>query len=153
MKTRFLVCALTVAGLFCSVTFQAAAQQAGGGRGRGGILSPEDRTAVQEATREQLTKLRTDLQAAQKAAVEAALAENAKDEDIKAKLDAVSKIQNEMALVYCKAVKKTVKFTDEQRSQMKETPFLGYMTLFGPGGFGGRGGGPRGGGAGGAGPQ
>jgi hypothetical protein len=58
----------------------------------------------------------------------------------------VSKIQNEIALVYCKAVKKTVKFSDEQTSRMKENAMIGYMTLFGPGGFGGgRGGGRRGG--------
>jgi len=145
MKTRILTYALAVAGLLCG-TFQATAQQ-GGGAGRGPILSPEDRTAVQEATREQLTKLRADLQAAQKAAVEAALSEDAKDEDIRPKLEAVSKIQNEIALVYCKAVKKNVKFTDEQTSRMKETPGVGYMTLFGGGfGFGGRRGGPPGGG-------
>jgi hypothetical protein len=148
MKTRILICALAAAGLLGG-SFQAAAQQGGGG-GRGPILSQEDRTTVQEATREQLTKLRTDLQAAQKAAVEAALSEDAKDETIKAKLEAVSKIQNEIALVNCKAVKKTVKFTDEQTSRMKENPGIGYVTLFGPGGFGGRGGGPRGGGGAGA---
>jgi len=148
MKTRILTYALAAAGLLCGATFQAAAQQAGGA-GRGAILSQEDRTAVQEATRPQLTQLRADLQAAQKAAVEAALSEDAKDEDIKAKLAAVSKIQNEIALVYCKAVKKNVKFTEEQTSRMKENPGIGYMTLFGPGGFGGRGGGPRGGGGGG----
>ena len=144
MKIRSLAYTLAAAGLLCGATFQAAAQQAGGGN-RGPILSQEDRTAVQEATRSQLTKLRADLQVAQKAAVETALAENAKDEDIKAKLEAVSKIQNEIALVNCKAVKKTVKFTDEQTNRMKETPGIGYMTLFGGGGLGGRGGGPRGG--------
>ena len=148
MKTRILTYALVSAGLLCSTTFQAAAQQ-GGGMGRGAILSQEDRTAVREATQEQLTKLRADLQAAQKAAVEAALSSDAKDEDIKAKLEAVSKVQNEIALVYCKAVKKTVKFTNEQTSRMKETPGIGYMTLFGPGGFGGLGGGRGGGGGGG----
>ena len=148
MKTRIVTYALAAAGLLC--TFQATAQPGGGG-GRGPILSQEDRTAVQEATREQLTKLRADLQAAQKEAVEAALSEDAKDEVVKAKLEAVSKIQNEIALVNFKAVKKTVKLTDEQTNRMKENPGIGYMTLFGPGGFGfgGRGGGPRGGGGGG----
>lgn len=146
MKTRILTYALVAAGLLCGATFQASAQQAGGG-GRGGILSQEDRTAVRQATQEQLTKLRADLVAAQKAAVAVALSEDAKDEDIKAKLEAVSKIQNEIALVYCKAVKKTVKLTDEQTTRMKENPGMGYMTLFGAGGFGG--GGRRGGGGGG----
>ena len=147
MKTKFLTYALAAAGLLCGATFQAAAQQGGGG-GRGGILSQEDRTAVMDAVRPQLTKLRADLQAAQKAAIETALAEDAKDEDIKAKLEAVSKIQNEIALVWCKAVKKTVKLTDEQTSRLKENPGFGYMQLFSQGGFGG-GRGRRGGGGGG----
>ena len=151
MKTKILTYALAAAGLLCVTTFQAAAQQGGGG-GRGGIMSQEDRTAVREATREALTKLRTDLQAAQKAAVETVLSADAKDEEIKAKLEAVSKIQNEIALVYCKAVKKTVKFTDEQTSRMKDTPAIGYMTLFG-GGFGGGGGRGGAGGGGGGGQQ
>lgn len=152
MKTRTLTYALAAAGLLCGSTFPAFAQQGAGG-GRGPILSQEDRTAVQEAVRPQVTQLRADLQAAQKAAVAAALSEDAKDEDIKAKLAAVSKIQNEIALVNCKAVKKTVKFTDEQTTRMKENPTIGYMTLFGGGGFGGRGGGRRGGAGGGAPPQ
>jgi hypothetical protein len=151
MNTKILTYALVAAGLLCGATFQAAAQQGGGGGGRGGILSQEDRTAVQDAVRGQMTQLRADLQAAQKAAVEAALADNAKDEDIMAKLEAVSKIQHQMALVYCKAVKKNVKLTDDQVSRMKETPAMGYMTLFGPGGFGGGGRGRRGGAGGGAG--
>ncbi|MHB8522328.1 MAG: hypothetical protein ACYDH9_16430 [Limisphaerales bacterium] len=149
MKTRILTYALAAAGLLSGATFPAFAQQGAGG-GRGAILSQEDRTAVQEATRTQLTQLRTDLRAAQKAAVETALSDDAKDEDIKAKLAAVSKIQNEIALVTCKAVKKTVKFTDEQTTRMKENPAIGYGTLFGGGGFGGRGGGRRGGAGGGA---
>jgi hypothetical protein len=148
MKTKILTCALAAAGLLCGAAFQAAAQQGGGG-GRAAILSQEDRTSVVEATRPQLAKLRADLQAAQKAAIQTALSEDAKDEDIKAKLEAVSKIQNEMALVWCKALKKNVKLTDEQTSRIKENSAIGYMTLFGPGGFGGRGGGRRGGGGGG----
>ena len=149
MKTRILTYALAAAGLLCGTTFQATAQQGGGGGGRGGILSQDDRTAVREATQDKLTSLRADLQAAQKAAVETALAEDAKDEDIQAKLEAVSKIQTKIALVYCKAVKKNVKLTDDQVSRMKETPGIGYMTLFGGGFGGGRGGGRRSGGGGG----
>jgi len=147
MKTKILTYALAAAGLLCGATFQAAAQQGGGG-GRGMILSQEDRTAVMDATRPQLTKLRADLLEAQKAAIETALAENAKDEEIKAKLEAVSKIQNEIALVWCKAVKKNVKLTDDQTSRLKENPGFGYMQLFGQmgGGRGRRGGGGGGGG-------
>jgi hypothetical protein len=51
--------------------------------------------------------------------------------------------------VYCKAVKKNVKLTDDHVSRMKETPGVGYMTLFGGNFGGGRGGGRRGGGGGG----
>ena len=145
MSIKNLAYVLTAAGLLGSATFKAVAQQ-GAGVGRGAILSQEDRTAVREATRSEMTKLRADLQAAQKAAVEAALAENAKDEDVKAKLDAVSKIQTEIALVNCKAIKKTVKFTAEQLNRMKEAPGLGYSTLFGGAGAAGRPGGARGGG-------
>ena len=161
LETGTLTCALAAAGLLCGAAFQATAQRGGDG-GRGGILSMEDRTAVQEATREQMTKLRADLQAAQGAAIQAALSEDATVEDIKAKLEAVFKIQNDMALVYCQAVRKNVKFTDDQTSLMKADTGLGHMTLFGAGSFGGgrggfdggrgRGGppgagGPRGGGA------
>jgi hypothetical protein len=152
MKTRILTYALVAAGLLCGAAFQAAAQQQGG---RGMILSQDDRAAVREALQgnSQMTQLRTDLAAAQKAAVEAALADNAKDEDVMAKLEAVAKIQNQIALAYCKAVKKAVKFSDDQTSQMKERAAIGYMTLFGGGGGFGGGRGRRAGGGGGGGGQ
>jgi len=148
MKTQILAYALVAAGLLCGSALPAAAQAGGG---RGAVLSQEDRTAIQAAVREDMAKLRTDLQAAQKAAVEAALSD-ASDADLKAKIEAVSKIQTEMAVVYCKAVKKNAKLTDEQKTQLKENPMIGYMTLFGGGfGGGGRGGARRGGGGGGGG--
>ena len=76
LETGTLTCALAAAGLLCGAAFQATAQRGGDG-GRGGILSMEDRTAVQGATREQMTRLRADLQAAQGAAIQAALSEDA----------------------------------------------------------------------------
>jgi len=152
VKTKILTYALVAAGLLCGAAFQAAAQQGGGGRG--GILSQDDRAALREALQgnTQITQLRSQLEAAQKAAVEAALAENAKDEDVLPKLEAVSKIQNQLALVYYKAVKKSVKLSDDQTGQMKERPTAGFTSLFNPMGFGG-GRGRRGGGGGGGGGQ
>ncbi len=147
MKTRTLIYTLAAAGLLCGSALTAAAQPAGGGRAQ--ILSQEDRRAVTDATRDQMTQLRTDLQAAQKAAVQAALAENASESDVAAKVEAVAKLQAKMAMVNYKAVKSTVKLTDDQKAQMKENAMIGYFTLFG-GGFGGGRGGRRGGGGGGA---
>ena len=95
------------------------------------LLSQEDRAAIDEATRAEMSQLGTDLQAAQKAAVEAALS-GASGADLEAKLDPVAQLQTQMALVYCKAANKVVKFTDEQTSRMKETPEIGYMNLFIP---------------------
>jgi Spy/CpxP family protein refolding chaperone len=117
-----------------------------GGGGFGGMMggmSMEDRQAVNAAiqTNTAYSKLRTDLQTAQTAAVEAALAKDAKDADVKAKIEAVNKLQAEMALAYWQVVKQVVKFTDEQKTQLKDTSnpmSMGYMTLFGGGG--GRGG-------------
>jgi hypothetical protein len=173
MKIKILT---IVAAVVCATAFQAAAQGGGGGMGgmggaaggrggRGGVLSQEDRTALQTAVQDDAayTKLRTDLQAAQTAAVEAALAADAKDATVKAKLEAVAKLQTDMALAYYKLVLKTVKLTDDQKTQLK-TGATGYTTIFGGvgggaamgrGGMGGAGGGMGGmggmGGAGGAG--
>ena len=94
-----------------------------------------------------MTKLQTDLTAAQTAAVEEALKAGATDASIKAKLDAVAKIQSDLGLAREKIVMKTVKLTDDQKAQIK-TNAMGYATLFGGAGGGGRG---MGGGAGGGG--
>jgi hypothetical protein len=133
--------------LICASALPASAQPMGGA-GRGGILSPQDRAAIEDAIREPMTALRTKLQAAQRAAVQAALSEGAKEDEIKARLQAVSEVQNEMALAYWRALQKGVKFTDEQTDRMRAEPGLAYATLFGAGGpEGGRGrGGPPGGG-------
>ncbi len=122
----------------------------GGGGGRGGILTAEDTTAVNTAIQADanMTKLQTDLTAAQTAAVEAALDPKATDASVKAKLDAVYKIQGDLALAREKIVMKTVKLTDEQKTQLKSSP-MGFTTLFAGGMGGGRGG--RGGGGAGAG--
>jgi hypothetical protein len=160
MKTRILAVAACV---LLTAAFQAFAGGGGGGGGggfgggggggrggRGGILTPEDSTAVTTAVQADAayTKMQTDLTAARTAAVEAALDAKATDASIKAKLDAVAKLQSDMALAYSKIVMKTVKLTDDQKTQLKAGP-AGYTTLFGGGGAGGRGGGRGGAGGGG----
>jgi hypothetical protein len=152
MKTRIL---LVASCIICAAAMQAfAGGGGGGGRGAGGrgIISAEDRMAITNAVQTEMTKLRADLTAAQKAAVEAALAKDATDASIKAKVEAVNKIQTDIAMVQCKAVKKQVKFTDDQLTQMKDNVGnVGYTTLFNPIIGGGRGGFGGAGGAGGAG--
>ncbi len=129
MKTKILIYACVAAGLVYAATYQAASQDA---ENRGPILTRRDRAAVRKTARPQLSRLMADLQAARKAAVETALASDAKDQDIRAKLEAVSKIQNEVALIWCKAVKQTVNLADDQIDRMKEDTGLGYATLFNP---------------------
>jgi Spy/CpxP family protein refolding chaperone len=166
MKNKIL---LVAASLLCTAALQTFAQPGGGGGfggggggfgGGGGMgmgmgpLQMEDMQAIQTAVAADanMTKLQTDLTAAQTAAVEEALKAGATDATIKAKLEAVAKIQTELALAREKIVLKTVKLTDEQKTQLKAGP-VGYTTLFGGAG-GGRGMGGRmgGGGFGGGGP-
>ncbi len=111
----------------------------GGGRGRGGILTEEQQTKVTDAVQAQQTERNTlneKLNAAQADAVKAALAKDAKEADVRAKVEAVVKVQTDLAMLQYKAVK-GVTFTDEQKTQLTETPAMGYTTLFG--GAGGRG--------------
>jgi Spy/CpxP family protein refolding chaperone len=150
MKTRtFLKCLTVVAGLLCATTFQAAAQAGGGGGGggrggfgRGGALTPEQTqqmmTAVQGSTA--LTDLTTKLTAAQKDAVDAALAKDATEASVRAKLEAVAKIQTDIAVLrYTTAVKPiAASVTDDQKTQIDAAPGMTYNQLFGGGGgFGG----------------
>ena len=160
MKNKILIVA---ASLLCTAALQTFAQPGGGGGfggggfgggggmgGMGGMgpLQMEDMQAIQTAVAADanMTKLQTDLTAAQTAAVEEALKAGATDATIKAKLEAVAKIQTDLALAREKIVLKTVKLTDEQKTQLKGGP-VGYTTLFGGAGGGrGMGGGRMGGG-------
>jgi hypothetical protein len=145
MKTRTLVISLLViAGLACGIAIQAVAQQGGGGFGGGGMQMPgaltqEQRTKLNEAVPADMT---TKLQDAQKAAVVAAIAKDATEASVKAKIEAVAKIQVEIALLKFKAVK-TIALTDEQKTAM-ESSGMAYNQLFGSTG-GMRGGMPGGG--------
>lgn len=131
----------------------------GGGRGggRGGILTQEQNTQIRDAVQgsAEMTALTTKLAAAQKEAVDAALAPDATDKTVRAKVEAVAKIQTDIAVLrYSTAVKKVVpSITADQKTQFNTAPAgLAYGQLFGGGAFGGgRGGAGRGGNGGGGG--
>ena len=99
-----------------------------------------------------LAALNTKLTAAQKEAIDAALAKDATEASVKAKIEAVAKIQTDIAMLhYTKAVKPmAASVTDEQKTQIADAPAATYNQMFG-GGFGGGRGGRRGGGGGGGG--
>jgi hypothetical protein len=165
MKTRTILnCVAVAAGLLCATAFQAAAQPAGGGGGmRGGframmVLNQDQMQQMRDAMppdSPELTALTAKLAAAQKDAITAALAKDATDENVRAKLEAVAKIQTDIAMLkYTKAVKPiAASVTDDQKSQIDKSanPAFTYMMMFGErGGFGrGRRGGGGGGGGGG----
>ena len=148
--------------MLCAATFQAVAQPGGGGGGggfgggfgggRGMVLTQDQMQQFRDATQAapEMADLRTKLQAAQKDAVDAALKKDATESDVRAKLEAVAKIQTDIAMVnYTKGVKAiAASVTDDQKTQIDAAPAGTYNMLFG-GGFGGGRGGRRGGGGGG----
>jgi Spy/CpxP family protein refolding chaperone len=167
MKTGTILKCLTVAaGLLCATTLQVAAQPGGGGGGGGGggfgggrgggrgALTQEQNQQMRDALpmdSADLTALNTKLAAAQKEAVDAALAKDATEAGVRAKVEAVAKIQTDIAMLrYTKAVKPiAASVTDEQKTQIAAAPGGTYNQLFGGGG--GFGGGRRAGGGGGGG--
>jgi hypothetical protein len=167
-----LIAALVAGSLFAGNTALFAqagggAGGAGGGRGgggRGGILTQEQNTQIRTAVTgsTELTALTTKLEAAQKEAVDAALAPDGTEDSVRAKVEAVAKIQTDIAVMrYTVGVKPIVaSITADQKTQIDAAPAgATYGQLFGGGGgFGGgrgagagagAGGGRRGGGAGG----
>ena len=156
MKTRtFLTHIVVVASLLCPVAFQAFAQApgGGGGGGMGGVLTQEQRTKLREgmqAAQADLAPLNEKLAAAQKEALKAALAKNSDEKVVRAKIEAVAKIQTDIAMLRLKTVKEVAStITDEQKTKIDERPGMTYNMLLG--GFGGMGGGRRGAGGGGGG--
>ncbi len=157
MKTRmFLKYTVLASGLLCATAFQALGQAEGAGAGggrRGGpaLLTQEQRTKMREAmqdSRTELTALNEKLAAAEKEAVKAALAENPDEKTVRAKIEAVTKLQTEVMMLRFKAVKAIAPtLTSEQKSQLENAPRGGFMALFQM--MGGPGRGPRGGGGGG----
>ena len=114
----------------------------------GGMLTQDQRTKMREAmqaSQSELTQLNEKLAAAQKEAVAAALAKDASEKTVRPKIEAVAKIQTDIAMLRLKGVKEIAStITDEQKTQMQERPGMGYNMLLG--GFGGMGGGMGGGG-------
>lgn len=146
MKTSVFVKRIAlITCLFVAAALQAVAQPGPGG-GMRGMLTEEQRTKLREAmqsNQSEMTQLNEKLATAQKEAIKAALAEKPDESLVRAKVEAVAKIQTDIAMLRFKGVKEVKStFTDEQKSQMNERPFMGYMMLFG--GFGGGAGGRRG---------
>lgn len=161
MKTSTLLTCFALAVGLSTVAYQADAQGGGGGgfgggRGGFGLLTQEQTTSMNDALQNDatLTDLQTKLEAAQKDAVNAALAANATADSVKAKIQAVSDIETQIAMErYTKGVKSVAaSVTADQKSQLDQAPggrgyTMAYQQLFGGGrGFGGRGGGFGGGG-------
>ena len=128
-STKTILVAALVAGslLACSTGVFAQAGGGGGrGGGRGGVLTPEQNqqimTAVQGSA--DLTALTTKLAAAQKDAVNAALAPDATEASVRAKVEAVSAIQTDIAVMrYTVAVKPVVaSITADQKTQIDTAP-------------------------------
>lgn len=101
------------------------------------------------AAQADLASLTDKLAVAQKDAVKAALAKDADEKTVRAKIEAVAKVQADIAMLRFKAVKEIAStLTEEQKSQIDARPGAAYNSLFG--GMGGMGGGGarRGGGGG-----
>ena len=171
MKTRtFLTCLALAVGLSTAI-YQADAQPGGGGGGfggggggggfggggRGGLLSMEQTTTMNDTlTADSVyTNLQAKLAAAQKDAVDAALATGATEASVKAKVQAVADIQTQIAMErYTKGVKPIVSaITADQKATLDAAPggrgyTQAYTQLFSGGGFGGGRGGRGGGGGG-----
>ena len=114
-------------------------------------MTQEQRSAMREtmqAAQADLASLTNKLAVAQKDAVKAALAKDADEKTVRAKLEVVTKIQTDIAVLRFKAVKQIAStLTVEQKAQMDARPGTAYNSLFGGRG----GGGVRRGGRGGAG--
>jgi len=152
-----LVAALVAGSLFASsnVSFAQPAGGGGGGGGRGGrggVLTQEQNQQMRDAMQDnaEMTALNTKLAAAQKEAINAALAKDASEATVREKVKAVAAIQTDIAVLrYTKAVKPVAaSITAEQKTQIEAAPGMVYGQFFGGGGAGGfggrRGGGPGG---------
>lgn len=152
MKKTYLTSIAVAACLLLTAASQALAQAPAGGQGRGGMnflnLTDDQRTKMREAMtslQPEMQKYNEKLAAAQKDALKVALAKNVDEKELRTKMEAVQKIQNDMALARLKALKDvTGSLTDDQKKQIEDRPAGAYMMFLG-GGFGG---GMMGGGAG-----
>jgi Spy/CpxP family protein refolding chaperone len=147
MKTQTFVTHMAViSSLLIGAALHAVAQPGPGGpAGPGPLtrfeLTRDQQTKVREArqaSENERTQLTQKLAAAQKEAVAAALTENPDEKTVRAKLEAVTKLQTDIGMLNFKNYRE-VKFTDEQKEQMTSRPLVGYSLLFGvmgPGGMG-----------------
>ncbi len=137
---------LVVSGLLCAAGFQTLAQQVGG-IGMGAMLTQDQRAKMREVmqgSQTELTQLNEKLATAQKEAIKAAIAPGADEKTVRAKVEAVAKIQTDISVLRLKAVKGIAStLTDEQKTQMDNRPAQAYNMLLGS--YGGMGGGGRGG--------
>ena len=129
---------------------------------RGGPLDDQQRPLLQESRQkynDELTKLNEQLRVAQKELAKATVADTLDEKVVRAKAEAVAKIQVELDVLAAKIVAPLVPtLKPEQKDQMENNPFFLRMLTGGMGGMGGMGGGrggrggPGGGGPGGGGP-
>jgi len=114
--------------------------------GMGGGLTQAQAQKITDAVQSEIAELNKQLADAQKEAIKAALAKDATEASVKAKLDAVVAIEVKIALLrYAKGIKPiTQDITDEQKRQLNDMGAQGYNQLFVGGGRGmpGRGGMP-----------
>jgi Spy/CpxP family protein refolding chaperone len=115
----------------------------GGGGGRGGgrmgggmpdALTQEQRTTISEAVRADMAALTQKLTDAQKDAIKTVLDKNATDASAQAKIEAVVRIQTEIAMVQFNKGIKAITLTDEQKSGIASSSSMAYQQLFGGGG-------------------
>jgi enterochelin esterase-like enzyme len=121
--------------------------------GMGGGLTQAQTQKITDAVQSDIADLNKQLADAQKEAIKEALANDATEASVKAKIEAVAAVQVKIAILrYAKGIQPIVKdITDEQKKQLNDLGAQGYNQLFvGVGrGFGvsmpgGRGAGPAG---------
>jgi hypothetical protein len=120
-----------------------------GGPPGGTGLTQDQTQKISDAVQSGMAALNTKLQDARKVAIAAALDKAATAEGVKEKIDAVAKIQAEIAVLrYSKGVKPIAKdITDDQKTQLTDNAAMGYQQLFSDSPGGGMMGGMMGGGA------
>jgi enterochelin esterase-like enzyme/Spy/CpxP family protein refolding chaperone len=112
--------------------------------GMGGGLTQAQTQKITDAVQSDIADLNKQLADAQKEAIRAALARDATETSVKAKVDAVVAIQVKIAMLrYTKGIKQIANdITDDQKKQLNDMGAQGYNQLFvggarGMGGFGG----------------
>jgi hypothetical protein len=104
------------------------------GGGMPDALTQEQRTTISEAVRADMAALTQKLTDAQKDAIKTVLDKNATDASAQAKIEAVVRIQTEIAMVQFNKGIKAITLTDEQKSGIASSSSMAYQQLFGGGG-------------------